>query len=148
MSIEKIAPNIQISDEASLSQVVEVVCNLMQKNKLFVLDAEMGSGKTTFMKHLGAFLGVTNEITSPTFSLINEYITHDGQVFYHMDLYRIDDPEELQEIGLQEYLNSDKICFIEWANLAMSFIRHAILIKIELGTNEDRTFSFYRYESK
>lgn len=148
MSLEKIAPNIQISDEASLSQVVEVVCNLMQKNKLFVLDAEMGSGKTTFMKHLGAFLGVTNEITSPTFSLINEYITHDGQVLYHMDLYRINDPEELQEIGLPEYLSNDKTCFIEWANLAMPFIHQAILIKIELGANEERTFSFFRYESK
>jgi tRNA threonylcarbamoyladenosine biosynthesis protein TsaE len=75
---------------------------------------DMGAGKTTLIKALCRSFGVTDEVSSPTFSLVNEYLTGDGKRIYHFDLYRVEDIEEVLDIGIEEYLESGSLCLIEW----------------------------------
>ncbi|HQD13591.1 MAG TPA: tRNA (adenosine(37)-N6)-threonylcarbamoyltransferase complex ATPase subunit type 1 TsaE, partial [Chitinophagales bacterium] len=77
---------------------------------------QLGAGKTTFIKQLCVMLGVTDNISSPTYPIINEYSTLSGRPVFHMDLYRLDSEEAAVRIGLEEYLESGNICLIEWAD--------------------------------
>ena len=79
-----------------------------------LISGEMGVGKTTLIKELLSLYGVTDNVTSPTFSIINEYLIDNDEVIYHMDLYRIKDTAELENIGFFEYVKSRRTCLIEW----------------------------------
>lgn len=74
----------------------------------------MGAGKTTLIKEICKQLGVEDNISSPTFSLVNEYETKNGELAYHFDFYRITDEEEALDIGIEDYFYSGNWCFIEW----------------------------------
>ena len=76
----------------------------------------MGAGKTTLIKQFCAYLGITDEVSSPTFSLVNEYNTEDDTI-YHFDLYRIENEEELYDFGIEEYLDSNNWLLIEWPDI-------------------------------
>ena len=92
----------------------------------------MGAGKTTFIKALCAELGVTDEVSSPTFSLVNEYHTSSGEKIYHFDFYRIENEEEVYDIGYEEYLYSGHRCFIEWPEMIGGLVpEDAVTIRIE-----------------
>lgn len=80
----------------------------------------MGAGKTTVIGELCRILGTSNETSSPTFSIVNEYLSDNGPI-YHFDLYRIEDEEELFDLGLEEYLHSGYLCLVEWPDMASSF---------------------------
>jgi tRNA threonylcarbamoyladenosine biosynthesis protein TsaE len=82
--------------------------------KVITFHAQMGAGKTTFIKELVKELGVDDNSSSPTFSLVNEYRTRSGEVVYHFDLYRLNSEEEGYDMGLDEYFYSEEWCFIEW----------------------------------
>ncbi|MFZ1749132.1 MAG: tRNA (adenosine(37)-N6)-threonylcarbamoyltransferase complex ATPase subunit type 1 TsaE [Saprospiraceae bacterium] len=86
-------------------------------SKIFALTGQLGAGKTTLTKSLCQYFGYHGEVTSPTFSLINEYPTSDHGLIYHMDLYRIKDTDEAIDIGIEEYLFSGRYCFIEWPDI-------------------------------
>ena len=79
-----------------------------------LISGEMGVGKTTLIKELLSLYGVTDNVTSPTFSIINEYLIDKDEVIYHMDLYRVKDTAELENIGFFEYVKSRRTCLIEW----------------------------------
>jgi len=98
---------------------------------LYCLIGDLGVGKTVFTKGFASGLGVREHVTSPTFTIINEY--HDGRLpFYHFDVYRIEDSEEMYEIGYEEYFYNDGVCLIEWANLIDDIIpEEATWITIE-----------------
>ena len=83
-------------------------------NKVIALYGEMGAGKTTFTKALCKALGVVDGVNSPTFTLINEYRTSDGETIYHFDFYRINKLEEAFDIGFEEFVESGNLCIIEW----------------------------------
>ena len=89
---------------------------LMKKpaNMVVALYGEMGAGKTTFTKSLCKVLGVLDGVNSPTFTLINEYRTSDGETIYHFDFYRINKLEEAFDIGFEEFVESGNLCIIEW----------------------------------
>jgi tRNA threonylcarbamoyladenosine biosynthesis protein TsaE len=83
------------------------------------------------------------EVNSPTFSLVNEYFTPEGSSIFHFDLYRIESPEELFDMGYEEYFYSGSLCLIEWPEKAVSLIpEDALWVKIELGENEARFIQF------
>lgn len=77
-------------------------------------EGEMGAGKTTLIRALCAALGVTDDVSSPTFSLVNEYRDGRDQPVYHFDFYRIDSEDEAERIGASEYFDSGYLCLVEW----------------------------------
>ena len=81
---------------------------------IFAFHGDLGSGKTTFIKELCAAFLVTNVVSSPTYSIINEYGTPDGKTIYHMDLYRVKNESEAMDAGVEECFLSGNTCFVEW----------------------------------
>ena len=86
--------------------------------KVFALQGDMGAGKTTFVHAVCAAMGVKDTISSPTFSIINEYVSAAGQVIYHIDLYRLKDEREALQAGVEDCLYSGNCCFVEWPDKA------------------------------
>ncbi|NND77685.1 MAG: tRNA (adenosine(37)-N6)-threonylcarbamoyltransferase complex ATPase subunit type 1 TsaE [Flavobacteriales bacterium] len=105
-----------------LQKVAEFIASEMKNSNFFVLDGEMGSGKTTLIKHVARELKIKDEISSPTYSLVNEYEVPNGKKFFHFDLYRVKDQEELYDIGIEEYFYSDNYCFVEWPQIASDLL--------------------------
>ncbi len=137
-------PNLTI--EFSLENIATAGQKFLAKkpSKIIVFNGEMGAGKTTFIKALGAELGVTDNMSSPTFSLVNEYHTTTGEVMYHFDFYRIKLESEALDIGIDEYLYSDNYCFIEWAEKIPNLIpeKHSI-VNLKVLENGDRKMEIY-----
>ena len=107
-----------------LNQLKEISLKVTQNfnHKIVLISGEMGAGKTTLIKQILIGLNVIDNISSPTFSIINEYKTKSTDLIYHMDLYRINKIEELEEIGFFEYLESGNLCFIEWGEIIENMI--------------------------
>ena len=107
-----------------LNQLKEISLKVNQNfnYNIVLISGEMGAGKTTLIKQILIGLNVIDNISSPTFSIINEYKTKSTDLIYHMDLYRINKIEELEEIGFFEYLESGNLCFIEWGEIIENII--------------------------
>ncbi len=104
-----------------LEQIQETAKQLIADTKdckVFAFHGEMGAGKTTFIHALCEVIGVKDTISSPTFSIINQYNTINGQTVYHMDLYRIKDENEAMNAGVEDCLFSGDVCFVEWPEKA------------------------------
>ncbi|MBN2484609.1 MAG: tRNA (adenosine(37)-N6)-threonylcarbamoyltransferase complex ATPase subunit type 1 TsaE [Bacteroidales bacterium] len=111
----------------------------------FAFYGAMGSGKTTFITALCKALNAIDLVSSPTFSIVNEYNTRDENVIYHFDFYRIKNPEELYDIGFEEYCRNDAWCFIEWPEKAEELIPENFLkVFIEVNENDSRTIRFWQ----
>ena len=91
-------------------------------HNVVLICGEMGVGKTTLIKEFLSLLDVVDNVSSPTFSIINEYSTNKDETIYHIDLYRIEDVSELDNIGFFEYLESGKTCLIEWGEIIEELI--------------------------
>jgi len=117
---------------------------LAQKLKpgdVIALIGDLGTGKTTLTKSIAEGLGISDMITSPTFTIVQEYAS--GRLpLYHFDVYRLCDPEEMYELGYEEYFFGQGVCVIEWADLIMEIIpEDSIFIRIEYGADsEERTY--------
>ena len=104
-----------------LSSVSDDVKKNINKN-IVLISGEMGAGKTTLIKEILKSMNVIDNVSSPTFSIINEYNTSKADLIYHMDLYRIKSMNELDSIGLYEYLQSGNMCILEWGEMIESII--------------------------
>lgn len=110
---------------------------------VIALSGEMGAGKTTFIQSMCRALGVRTEVNSPTFSLVNEYFTPAGSSIFHFDLYRIEDPSELFDMGYEEYFFSDALCLVEWPEKASHLIpEDALQLRIEVREDSSRKLIF------
>jgi tRNA threonylcarbamoyladenosine biosynthesis protein TsaE len=128
----------------NLTDLIEIAKKISSiiSHPIVCFYGEMGSGKTTLIKEILTHLKIIQPITSPTFSLINTYTSTVGEVFYHFDLYRIESETDAFNIGLEEYIDSKKYCFIEWPEKIESFLPkeyHKIYIKLE---NQTRNITF------
>lgn len=108
----------------------------LQKGDILCLNGELGAGKTTMTKSIGIGLGVEEYITSPTFSLINQY---NGRLpVYHFDVYRLENVDELFDLGFDEYFYGNGVCIIEWADKIERMLpKERIVIHIENGNDKD-----------
>ncbi len=115
-----------------LPEIAAHVAQLMPAKGVVLLEGEMGAGKTTFIRALCKVLGVVDEVSSPTYSLVNEYHSASGVKVYHFDLYRLDDPSELLAIGVEEYFAEPALCLIEWPD-RLGYLRpdDALVIGVE-----------------
>ena len=136
---------IKIDDISSLSKVTRHLITLMNEYKIFLLKGDLGAGKTTLVKQWMKDLSISDDVSSPTFSIINEYRSTKHSV-YHMDMYRLKDVDEALNIGIEEYIYSrDSYNIIEWPDLIIDLIDDPfvmILIDVE---GDQRTFNISTY---
>ena len=128
----------------SIEELHEVAKKLLdyfnEKNKRIILfDAPMAAGKTTLIKEICKQLSVKEEVTSPTFAIINEYTTTDGQIVFHFDFYRLEKTEEALNIGAEDYFYSGYFCFVEWPEIIKDIIpANTLNVKIEISGEKER----------
>jgi|SRR6185437_6646841 len=100
-----------------LEKIESIAQDFLEKykgRKVFAFSGDLGAGKTTFINALCKDLGVTETVTSPTYSIIQEYSAENNAVIYHIDLYRIKSEREAMDAGIEDCLNSNEICLVEW----------------------------------
>lgn len=114
----------------------------MGNRNVFAFYGEMGAGKTTFIKAICSALGVTETITSPTFSIVNEYEKSEGEPIFHFDFYRIKNIEEAYDFGYEDYFYSGHLCFIEWPELVEPLLpENVVKVQIVIEDNGQREIS-------
>ncbi len=118
----------------------EMTGGKLKPGTVICLDGDLGAGKTVFVKGVAKGLGVTDTVCSPTFTILQEY--RDGRMpLYHFDVYRIEDPEEMYEIGFDDYLYGEGVCLIEWAKNVAELIPEGAL-KITITKDLDKGLSY------
>ncbi len=132
-----------VANESQLPEVAQKLLEAHPQERVFGFFGEMGTGKTTLIKEICRQLGVESDMTSPTFAIVNEYWTRDGEPLYHFDFYRIDEPDDATRIGFQDYLYSGNYCFIEWTDKVESLLHGEYTpVYIERIDDQTRKFTF------
>lgn len=126
---------------SDLPQVAQHICSYYPTQKIVCFIGEMGAGKTTLIKEICRVLGVTENSSSPTYSIVNEYIDGKGNTIYHFDLFRIKNSNELFDIGFEDYLFSGNLCLIEWPQIATQYIDEFLEISIDKIDDATRKIS-------
>jgi tRNA threonylcarbamoyladenosine biosynthesis protein TsaE len=123
----------------SLSETQDAAAFLIEKlsKNVVAIKGEMGAGKTTFIKSLCKYLHVQDEVSSPTFGLVNQYQTASNTCIYHFDFYRIKSIEEVYDIGYEDYFYSGNLCLIEWPEMVAEFLDEAITQHVEISLLPD-----------
>jgi tRNA threonylcarbamoyladenosine biosynthesis protein TsaE len=122
---------------AETSNFIETeILSCLDYSRFVVFRGDMGAGKTTLIKKICNFLKVNESVSSPTFSLVNEYSTAEGEVVYHFDFYRINDVEEAFDFGVEEYFDSEAICLLEWAEKVEELLPEK-RVEIQIGLTLD-----------
>lgn len=118
-----------------INQAARKFIELMGEHRLFAFYGGMGAGKTTFIKALCQELGVTDNVSSPTFAIVNEYGSDIGPI-YHFDFYRIKSPAEVMDLGFEDYAYSGHLCLMEWPELIEDLIpSNSVSVHIEETAN-------------
>ena len=126
-------------DITEIDKASKIIIELIKQKNKVLFSGPIGSGKTTLIKNVMHNLGYNEHVSSPTFSVINEYAL-DNIMIYHMDLYRIKKENELYEIGFEEYLKNGNLCLIEWPEIAIKMIdKDFIHIKLKEITKTKRS---------
>lgn len=117
------------------------------KERVWLMNGEMGAGKTTLIKALCEELGVTGTMSSPTFSIVNQYQGRNKEVIYHFDFYRLKNETEAMDIGVEEYLDSGNYCFLEWPDKISNLIpSDHFQVKIKAHTPSTRTIEYLTHD--
>jgi tRNA threonylcarbamoyladenosine biosynthesis protein TsaE len=132
-----------ISDRSRLHDGAKKFLSLTSGRKIFAFFGSMGAGKTTIIKAICETLGAKDIVTSPSFTIVNEYRTLSGESIYHIDFYRIRKTEEVFDFGIEEYLDSGSYCFMEWPELVEGILPPGTLnVRITVDDNERRIMKF------
>jgi tRNA threonylcarbamoyladenosine biosynthesis protein TsaE len=127
-----------ISSLENIDAAAQSIIKYAPTQKIFLLHGEMGAGKTTLIKAICAALGADENITSPTFSIVNEYHIPKGKI-YHFDFYRLKNATEALDMGYEEYFYSGEYCFIEWPEMIAGLLPdHYIDITIKILPDNSR----------
>lgn len=130
---------IQIASLDAIRDAAQTFAQHIGNDTFFAFRGNMGAGKTTFIKALCEVLGVENDVVnSPTFSIVNEYETNDGNVIYHFDFYRLKHYSEAVDFGLFDYFNSGALCLMEWPENIEELLPDDTVV-VTLVVNEDGT---------
>jgi len=131
-----------LNDLKDIDSVAAEFLSETKGRKIFAFYGGMGAGKTTFIKALCRQLEALDTVTSPTFTLVNEYQTREGDLIYHFDFYRIEEVEEVFDFGIYEYLQSGRICFMEWPEKIEDLLpEETVKVIIEVNNDFSRTLS-------
>jgi tRNA threonylcarbamoyladenosine biosynthesis protein TsaE len=123
----------------SIEDAAKEFLKINKDAKVFAFSGELGAGKTTFINALCKKLGVTDVVTSPTFSIIQQYTLPDNEIIFHIDLYRIKNEAEAMDAGIEECLNSNDICMVEWPEMAPEiFPGNTIFTSIQILSPQKR----------
>lgn len=126
-----------VNNVSELENVAEKILQTYPTCKIFTFQGSMGAGKTTLIKYFCKKLQVKDNTSSPTFSVVNEYVTANEEKIYHFDFYRIKEKTEIYDIGYEDYLYSNAYCFIEWPENAEGLIpENALKINITVSGKE------------
>jgi len=130
----------------NLSELPEAATQILEEakgNRIFLFYANMGMGKTTLIKGICKQLGVDENVSSPTFSIVNEYEA-EGKKIYHFDFYRLKDEHEAFDLGYEEYFYSGNYCFVEWPDKIENLLpEDAVSVYIKGNNEDERTISLY-----
>jgi len=126
----------------SLKAVAKNLVNQFPDHRIFAIYGKMGAGKTTFIQSVCKVLGSDDNVTSPTFALINEYKSAKKESIFHFDFYRINNIEEAFDLGYEDYLYSGNYCLIEWPEMIEPLLPENIVkVKIEADDDGSRNIS-------
>ena len=127
---------------SEIAAAAKIVCEHCQHQTIWLFEGEMGAGKTTLVKAICQELGVKDDIQSPTFSIVNEYLSSQNETIYHFDCYRLKSEIEAFDIGIEDYLYSGSRCLIEWPDKIESLLPDIVItIKIEILSTTERRIS-------
>lgn len=131
--------HIIINSTSELPSAAKKLLEAFPDKKIFAFYGQMGAGKTTLIKSLCEVMGVNNTVSSPTFSIVNEYLSEKGEKIFHFDFYRINSEAEAYDMGYEDYFYSNAYCFIEWPEkiselLPPDFVKVNITVKDEIRT--------------
>ena len=131
---------IEIDSLSDLPRVAEAVVEALDGRTVVLLRGGMGAGKTTLVSRIAALLGAEDAVTSPTFALVNQYEGTEQRI-YHFDFYRIDNIEEVFDLGYEEYFYSGDLCLVEWPEKIEELIPDSVMeVRITVGEGEERIF--------
>ena len=131
----------RIHSISELSEIAAELCTLLPQNKMLCFYGEMAAGKTTLIKEILKHLGSAEHVSSPTFSIVNEYAIGNSKKVFHFDFYRIKNIEEAYDLGYEEYFYSDNVCLIEWPEMVEELLPESrINVHIKVNTDSSRTF--------
>lgn len=139
----------EVFEGLTIDDIDRVARRLVELSKEFsclCFYGQLGAGKTTLIKRICVLLGVNEMVTSPTFSIINEYICEDNSIIFHFDCYRLENEIEALDLGIEEYLDSGNLCLIEWPQKIDDLLpNERVTIEIFPEGDLKRTF-FIKYE--
>ena len=111
---------------------------ILERSTIITFSGQLGAGKTTMIKAICEQLGVREPVTSPTYAIVQEYLAA-GKIIYHLDLYRLKSLEEARDAGIDDYLNRDEICLVEWPEIALSlFPQQTVFTTLETISADNR----------
>ncbi len=130
---------LKIKNLNELESIAKQFLRYLKQYKIIAFSGTLGAGKTTFIKAICSQLNVTSNVASPSFAIINEYITENKDIIYHMDFYRIRDEEEVFDMGYEDYFYNGNHCFIEWPEKISRLLpRDTLYVNITQEDNDCR----------
>jgi tRNA threonylcarbamoyladenosine biosynthesis protein TsaE len=130
---------ILIKNKKNLPSAAKKILRYTSGHRLLAFYGSMGAGKTTIIKAICRILGAVDIVSSPTFTIVNEYRTNKDEIIYHIDFYRIKKTEEVFDFGLEEYFSSGSYCLMEWPELIGGILpTETVKINIRVGERGER----------